>query len=394
MGEVESIALMALLSSLVALSIDAMLPALPQIGSEFKVQHANDVQLVISTFVFGLSIGQMIYGPLSDSLGRKPVLFAGGAVFILGSALCMFSSGFKMMLVGRIIQGFGAAGPRSMVVALIRDQYEGRAMARIMSSIMAVFIIVPALAPAIGQGIIILAGWHAIFGGLLSLMLIMMLWFGRRQPETLSPRHRRPFSLKLIFRAVADVCTNRIAMGYTIIAGFIMGAFLGYLNSAQQIFQGLYGLRAGFPIVFGILVLAFGSASLLNSRMVMRFGMERLIAVAMKILALLSVSYWVMIYWMDGYSSLWIMMVNLMLFFFCIGILFGNLNAIAMVPLGHIAGTGSAVVGALSNLIAVPISVVIGRCYNGTTLPLISGFAVLSLLSLAVIGWIHYDRRS
>jgi DHA1 family bicyclomycin/chloramphenicol resistance-like MFS transporter len=384
-GFAESILLMSLLISLTALSIDTMLPALPEIGRDLGVQYANDVQLIISMLILGLSIGQLVFGPLSDSMGRKPVLFAGVMIFIFGCALCLLSSGFMVMLIGRIVQGIGVAGPRSIVLALIRDQYEGRSMARMMSSIMSVFIMIPAVAPSIGQGILMVASWRAIFGSLLCLALFALAWFVWRQPETLLSQYRIPFSFKQIARAFLEVCTNRIALGYTIVAGFVFGAFLGYLNSAQQIFQEIYGLGSQFPIFFGILALSIGVASFLNSRIVIRFGMRKLTDRAMKTITVLSMVYLVVVCAMGGVSPLWMLMACLIAVFFCIGILFGNLNSIAMKPMGHIAGTASAVIGSLSSFIAVPISVLIGRCYNGTTLPLIAGFTVLSILSIFIM---------
>ena len=386
-GFVEFILLMSLLISLTALSIDTMLPALPDIGRDLGVQYANDVQLIISTLILGLSMGQLIFGPLSDSVGRKPVLFAGVVIFVIGCGLCLFSSGFTVMLIGRIVQGIGAAGPRSIVVALIRDQYEGRAMARMMSIIMSVFIMIPAIAPSIGQGILMVASWRAIFGSLLCLALIALAWFVWRQPETLLSSYRIPFNFNKITRAFMEVCRNRISLGYTIITGFVFGALLGYLNSAQQIFQEIYGLGSLFPIFFGILALCIGCASFFNSRIVVGYGMRKLADRAMKALAALSIVYLAVVYSMGGFSPLWMLMACLMTAFFCIGILFGNLNAIAMTPMGHIAGTASAVVGSLSSFIAVPLAIFIGRCYNGTTLPLITGFAVLSILSIFIMRW-------
>jgi DHA1 family bicyclomycin/chloramphenicol resistance-like MFS transporter len=386
-GFVESILLMSLLISLTALSIDTMLPALPEIGKDLGVKYANDVQLIISTLIFGLSIGQLIFGPLSDSMGRKPVLFTGVVIFIIGCALCLFSSGFTVMLIGRFVQGIGVAGPRSIVVALIRDQYEGRAMARMMSSIMSVFIMIPAVAPSIGQGIIMVANWRAIFGSLLCLALIALAWFVWRQPETLLSQYQIPFSFSKIARAFIEVCSNRVALGYTIVAGFVFGAFLGYLNSAQQIFQEIYELGRMFPIFFGILALSIGCASFFNSRIVVQYGMRKLADRAMKTIATLSMVYLAVVYAMGGISPLWMLMACLIAIFFCIGILFGNLNAIAMKPMGHIAGTASSVIGSLSSLIAVPLAILIGRCYNGTTLPLITGFSVLSILSIFIMKW-------
>lgn len=387
MGFVESILLMSLLISLTALSIDTVLPALPEIGKDLGVQYANDTQLVISTLILGLSAGQLIFGPVSDSMGRKPVLFAGIIIFIFGCVLCLFSYGFTVMLLGRIVQGMGVAGPRSIVVALIRDQYEGRAMARMMSSIMSVFIVIPAVAPSLGQGILMVAGWRAIFGSLLFLSLIALAWFAWRQPETLLPRHRIPFSVNEMARAFFEVCRHRMALGYTVVAGFVLGAFLGYLNSAQQIFQDIYGLGQLFPLFFAILALSVGCAAFFNSRNVVRYGMRKLSDRAMKSLAILSLVYLVGVYFLGGGAPLWLLMACLLAAFFCIGILFGNLNAIAMKPLGHVAGTASAVVGALSSFIAVPLAIFIGRCYNGTTIPLIVGFAVLSTLSIFIMKW-------
>ena len=195
-GSGEFVARVALMISLVALSIDAMLPALPAIGAELGVRQANDAQLVISALFLGLAIAQMVYGPLSDSFGRKPVIYAGFAIFIAGCLLSILASGLEVMLLGRFLQGIGAAGPRIVTMALVRDQYSGRAMARIMSLAMAVFIMVPVLAPAIGQAILLVAHWRAIFGMLLAVALIALVWFALRQPETLPPARRAPFSLR------------------------------------------------------------------------------------------------------------------------------------------------------------------------------------------------------
>lgn len=394
MGLGESLILMALMISLVALSVDTMLPALPDIGADLKVGHANDVQMVISSLFLGLSVGLIFYGPLSDSLGRKPVLFAGMAVFIGGCTLSIYSTSFTIMLIGRVLQGLGAAGPRSVVLALVRDQYEGRAMARIMSTIMSIFIMIPVFAPSLGQGILLFAGWRAIFAALLVLAGIVLVWFGGRHPETLSPENRLPFSVGKIGAALGEVCRHPIALGYTVVAGFIMGAFLGYLNSVQQIIQDLYGMGLWFPLIFGILGLSLGSALFLNSRIVMRLGMRKLVRRAMATLAGLSAAYFVVVAAFGGRSPFWMLMAFFLAAFFCIGFLFGNLNAIAMSPLGHIAGTASAVVGALSTFLSVPIAFLIGRLYNDTTLPLVGGFALLSLTALGILRWAERARRT
>jgi MFS transporter, DHA1 family, multidrug resistance protein len=388
LGFGETVALMAILISLTALAIDIMLPALPKISEELRTRHANDAQLVIPALIFGLSLGQIFYGPFSDSTGRKPMLIVGIVIFIGGCVLSLLSTTFPVMLSGRVLQGIGLAGPRSMVVALVRDRYSGRTMAKMMSSIMAVFILIPTIAPAIGQGILAVAGWRFIFATLLIQAIIALIWFAIRQPETLPADHRFPFSPRQVGKALAEICRNRHALGYTVVAGCILGAFIGYLNCAQQIFQVTYRLGDRFPLVFGILALSIGCASLLNARIVMRYGMLQLTRWAMKILCGSASALLLCFFSMAGHPPLWLLISGLLLTLFCFGILFGNLNAIAMTPLGHIAGTGAAAVGSLSTFIAVPLAIGIGRGYDGTVLPLFAGFSILSLVSLIIIAWV------
>jgi DHA1 family bicyclomycin/chloramphenicol resistance-like MFS transporter len=381
----EFIALLAMMISLVAMSIDAMIPALSQIGKELAVQRDNSTQLIISLFIFGIAVGQMIYGPLSDRTGRRPAVFAGFGLFMVGCLLSLAAVNFSMMLVGRIIQGLGLAGPRVVAMAIIRDQYEGRAMARVMSFIMAVFIVVPAIAPALGQAILTFAGWRAIFGAFLFLALTFMIWFAARQPETLPPQHRIRFSMRRASLVFREICASRAALGYTIAAGLIFGAFQGYLNSAQQILQIQYQRGEWSPLYYAVLAFSVGGASLMNSRLVMRYGMRSLIRWSSQNLACISGLFLAIASILHGHPPLWTLMTYLMTSFFCLGLLFGNLNALAMKPLGHIAGSGAAMVGSFSILLAVPLGIIIGQAYNGTILPLVGGFALLGAASAIVI---------
>jgi DHA1 family bicyclomycin/chloramphenicol resistance-like MFS transporter len=383
----ESIALLALMISFVALSMDAMLPALPDIGRDFGLKYANDAQFVVSALIFGLAIGQLIYGPLSDSTGRKPAIFASMVIFTLGCLLSIFAIRYEIMLVGRFVQGIGASGPRSVIVALVRDQYAGRSMARMMSAVMAVFIVVPAVAPTLGQAILLVSDWRGIFVALMLLSVIALTWFTIRQPETLARERRVVFNAKKIVIAVVEVCADRTALGYTLAAGFIMGAFLGYLNSVQQVFQEIYGLGRQFPFYMAVLALFVGCASFFSSHIVVRVGMRLLARRAVVLLIAISLAYFTVVFWMGGQSPLWMLMICFAMIFFCLGILFGNLNAIAMEPLGHIAGVGSAVVGGLSTLISVPLGILIGWNFDGTTLPLVGGFAILSVSAALVMRW-------
>lgn len=377
--------------ALTALSIDSMLPALPQIGSDLQVQSGNDRQLIISMIFLGLGLGQLFFGPLSDSVGRKPAIYAGLLVFMAGTVLCMTAVTFPTMLAGRLLQGIGVSAPRAVSMALVRDQFSGRSMARVMSFVMSVFILVPMLAPSIGQLILRFAGWQAIFASFLLLAVIAFVWLGVRQPETLAPENRAPFTMQRILQATQTIIKNRLAFGYTVIAGLISGAFIGYLNSAQQIFQEQYSLGDLFPVYFGVIASSVGLASLLNSRLVMGLGMRRLARGALLIAFVLSIVALGVALYFNGQPPLWLFMTYLMLSFFCVGVLFGNLNALAMEPLGDMAGIGAAVVGALSTLISVALGTVIGQSYNGTIVPLVIGLGALTGVSMLVIRWVEGD---
>ena len=383
----EFVALMASLTALVALSIDMVLPSLPAIGVSLGVARANDNQLVVSLLFLGFGIGQFFYGPFSDTAGRKPAAFLGLLVFTAGCSLALLSQTFPMMLAGRLLQGIGVAGPRTITIALIRDRFEGREMARVMSLVTAVFILVPIIAPALGQALLGMFGWRSIFVVYLVMGLITSIWFGLRQEETLPAPRRIPFSVARVASAVRQVVTSRVAVGYTVAAGFVFGAFLGYLTSAQQILQEEYALGARFPLYFSMLAVAIGGASLANARLVLRYGMRPLSRLALWGILALSIAFTIFSVVAGGHPPLAMLMAYLMASFFGIGLLFGNLTTMAMQPLGAIAGTGSAVVGATSMLISLTLGTVIGQIYDGTVLPLVGGFAVLSLCSLAAAWW-------
>jgi DHA1 family bicyclomycin/chloramphenicol resistance-like MFS transporter len=383
----EFVALMATLTALVALSIDMVLPALPVIGAALGVERANDNQLILSLLFLGFGLGQLFYGPLSDASGRKPAAFLGLCLFIAGCVLSLQARTFELVLAGRFLQGVGVAGPRTITLALVRDRFEGREMARVMSLVMGVFILVPIVAPALGQAILGVSGWRAIFGVYLVMGLVASLWFALRQEETLPRGRRIPFSLRRMGAAAREVVTNRRSIGYTIAAGLVFGAFLGYLTSAQQILQQQYALGTRFPLYFAMLAIAIGGASFVNASLVVRFGMRTLSNWSLRGICIVSVVFTALASTAAGQPPLWMLMTYLMITFFGIGLLFGNLNALAMQPLGHIAGTGAAVVGATSMLISLALGTWIGQSYNGTVLPLVGGFAVLSACSIMAAWW-------
>jgi DHA1 family bicyclomycin/chloramphenicol resistance-like MFS transporter len=374
-----------MMTAAAALAIDAVMPALGLIGAALNVQSENDNQLIISLLFAGMALGQLIYGPLSDSIGRKSAIYIGFGLYIAGAVIAVLSTSLPVMLAGRFLQGFGAAGPRIVSVALIRDLYEGRMMASVMSFVMSIFIFVPAIAPALGEGLLYLWGWQAIFGLFISVAVLTLLWFALRQPETLPAAQRAPFSLKHIAAGIIETCKNPTAFGYTVAMGFVFSAFVGYLSSAQQIFQNTYRTGAMFALYFGVFALSIGLASFVNARLVLRFGMRPLSTVALVVLALVSVAFLGTAAAFEGVPPFWSFMAYGVITFFCLGMLFGNLNAMAMEPLGHIAGIGSAVVGSLSTLIAVPIGVTVGQLYDGTIFALVGGFALLGAVALAVV---------
>ncbi len=381
----EFIPLIALTVSLVAMSTDVMLPALGAIGADLGVTDINDTQLIVTSLFLGFGVGQLVAGPLSDSFGRKRIIYLGFAVFITGCLISMLATSFTMMVVGRALQGLGAAGPRVVPVAIVRDGYEGRAMARIMSFVMAVFILVPTIAPAIGQWFFLAGGWRATFQLLLGMALVALCWFAIRQPETLPASRRRPFSARNIALGFVEVMGVRTAVGYTLCAGLIFGVFVSYLGTSRQVFQDVYGTGTDFPYYFGAAAITIGIGSIFNGQLVMRFGMRRIAFLAFLISSMLSAGFSVYVISVGGLPPLMVFMTWLLATFSCMGFLFGNLNALAMEHLGHIAGLGAAFIGFTSTMIALPLGWLIGQGFDGGVLFLTAGFAGLAFAGLIVM---------
>ncbi|MBB1485999.1 multidrug effflux MFS transporter [Oceanospirillum sediminis] len=380
----EFVALLALLMSLIALAIDAVLPAMTAIGESYQIENSNDLQLLVGVLFAGLAIGQIIYGPLSDSYGRKPAIYLGLITFFIGSLISALAESYETMLIGRFIQGLGTSGPKVVAVALVRDQFEGRAMARIMSFVMAVFIIMPALAPSIGAAILYLSSWHDIFYAFMLLSTIAFAWFAIRQQETLAPEKRLPFDLRTIIRGTKETLAHSVARSYTLASGLIFGAFVSYLSTSQLLFRDIFQIEAMFPFYFAALALSVGMASLINGRLVMKYGMSLLATRAMQAMAGLSAMVVALLLINGGELPLIVFMLASALIFGCIGLLFGNMNALAIEPLGHIAGVASSVIGALSTLVSVVFGGLIGQLYNQTLYPMFVSFALLALGALLV----------
>ncbi|QFT59807.1 Bicyclomycin resistance protein [Sulfitobacter sp. THAF37] len=388
---VEFIVLTALMISLVALTTDIMLPALDVIATDLGHPDPLEGHLIISVMFAGFAVGQLLVGPLSDSYGRKPVVHASYVVFCAGTLLCLLTRSFELMLAGRLLQGLGMSGPRIIAVAIVRDRHAGRRMARIMSFVMAVFILVPAVAPSLGQVLIAFSDWRATFTLLLVMACVTWGWFALRQVETLPKEARRPLSARNLLAGIREILTTPAAIGYTVCTGLIFGPFIAYLSLAQQIFQRTYDTGLNFTLWFAAGALSIGVAAIVNSALVERLGMRFLSNLALGGAVLGGTAFGALALATDGLPPFGLFMLWLICNFFFMGLLFGNLNALAMEPLGHIAGLGAAVVGALSTGIAIPVGTLISENYTGNLALLTLAFATSATVCL-VLGWL-INRR-
>lgn len=381
----EFIVLVALMMSMTALAIDAVLPAFDMIRADIVMAHPNQAQLLISLLFAGLALGQLVSGPLSDALGRKKILYAGLGLFLLGTVLCIFAQDLTALLLGRFVQGLGVSGPYICAISIVRDKFAGRQMAKIMSVVMMIFITVPALAPSIGQAIMLIADWRAIFVFYLifAAAVIALIFF--RLEETLPREKRIAFSVNAISDGFKTVISNRLTAGYTLAMGLFFGCFLGYINSSQQILQELYGTGKLFTVYFGGLALVLGFASFFNSRFVERLGMHFISRRAIYVIITSSVLFLLLQFFIT--PALWMFVIYASILFFSFGLVFGNLNAIAMEPMGHVAGIAAAVIGASSSLISMGLGTYIGQAYNQSVMPVTLGFIIVPTLGLLATLW-------
>ncbi len=386
MGRTEFVALMAMLMASIAFSIDAMLPALPEIGIELSPNAPEKAPLLLSFFLFGLGFGTFFMGPISDALGRKRVILMSSALYILGAALAWVSQSLEMVLIARALQGLGAAGPRVVGIAVIRDRFSGRQMAQVISVVMMIFTLVPAFAPLLGSGIIMLAGWRAIFAAFIVFSLILSTWVTVRLPETLPPENRRPLRLPLMFNAVQEMAKHPIVRMSVIVQTLVSAMLFVTLMLVQQVYDLVYDRGDEFPFWFFVVALIAGTASLLNALLVVRFGMHRLVTVTLGIQVLLSGSYAIFDLGSVPYGF-YLFVTWQTSIFFQAGMTIGNLNAMAMEPMGHIAGMAASVMGAFATIGAVIISAPIGTMFPGDERMLFIAIMVLSILSFSGMLW-------
>lgn len=386
-GNVELITLLAMMSGVVAFSIDSMLPALPRIGAELSPDAINRAQLVISSFVMGMGLGTFLVGPLSDAFGRKPVILAGAAIYAVGAVLALAAPSLELLVLARMLQGLGVSAARIVSMAIIRDLYSGREMARLMSFVTMVFTLVPAIAPLVGSGIIAIAGWRGVFGSFLIFALLYSLWMSLRLEEPLPANKRQRFHAATLWLAAKEVLAYRSVRLATLILTLCFAALWASLSSIQQIVGDTYGRAGQFPYWFGLIALIAGGTSLLNAALVIRLGMRRLIAIALVAQIGLSLAALALFQFTlpsgFGFAIYFVWQASV----FCmVSLTLGNLTSLAMEPLGHVAGMAASLISGLATVGSVLIAIPIGLAFDGTPVPLMIGSLSCVFASLLVMG--------
>jgi DHA1 family bicyclomycin/chloramphenicol resistance-like MFS transporter len=378
----EFVALMAGLMALNALAIDAMVPALPAIGHALGVLDPNERQLVVSLYMLGFGSTQLLYGPMSDRYGRKPVLVTALLLYVTFAVACAAAGSFTLLLVARMLQGGAAAATRVLVVSIVRDRYEGPAMARLMSLVFLVFLLMPVLAPSFGQLTLLFAPWRAIFFGLAAFAAIILAWAVVRLPETLHPEYRRALSVTAIWEGVRETVTNRQSVGYTLAFTMMMSALMGYINSIQQIVFDVFHRPELIAAAFAGVAAPMAVTSYANSRLVERMGTRRLAHSGLAAFCLFACLHLAV----ASAGENMIVFISLQgLVMASFGLASANLGALAMEPLGHVAGTASSVQGTVGTIVGALLGLIVGQSFNGTVIPLLAGFAAFGLTALLIL---------
>ncbi|RKD60101.1 DHA1 family bicyclomycin/chloramphenicol resistance-like MFS transporter [Rhizobium sp. WW_1] len=385
MGKREFIALAAFLMAINSLAIDIMLPALQQIGSSLGVMNENHRQYVVTAYLIGFGSAQLIYGPLSDRFGRRKPLLVGIIIYVISAFGIALIPSFAGLLALRFIQGLGSAATRVITVSIVRDVFGGRLMAEVMSLIMMVFMIVPVIAPGSGQVIMLVSTWHMIFVFIGTMATLVGAWMYFRLPETLKPENIRPLTVRSVASGFKIVLTDRVALCYTLASTFLFGALFGFINSAQQIYNNIYGLGVYTPLAFGGVAAFMALSSFVNSQFVGRFGMRRLSHTAL--LGFVAITFCWLLVQLYGPAPMPfpLFMVFFALAMFQFGWIGSNFNSLAMEPLGHVAGTASSVLGFMSTVGGASIGACIGQFYNGTATPMVIGYFTVSLIGVVFV---------
>jgi DHA1 family bicyclomycin/chloramphenicol resistance-like MFS transporter len=379
----EFVALTAMLMASNALAIDIMLPALPDIVAGFGRTDDNDRQAVIISYMLGFGVSQLVYGPLTDRYGRRSVLFVSLAFYVAAGVACALAPSFETLIAARAFQGASAGGSRVIAVSAARDLYSGRTMAKVMSWVMMVFMIAPILAPWIGQQMLHVTDWRGVMASLAIFGAALLVWVWLRMPETLARENRAELNPAAIARNYRSVLSTRVTLGYTIASGFLFAALMSYVSASEQIYRGAYDTGEAFPLWFAGAAIAMTASNLVNSRLVERLGMRRLSHAAL--IGFVAVSAVHALASVGGTPPFVLFYALIVLSFFTIGFQGPNYNAIAMEPLGRLAGSGAAVIGFASSFVSAALGGLIAAQFDGTTSPVIAGHVVVASLALAVI---------
>jgi MFS transporter, DHA1 family, multidrug resistance protein len=383
MGFPEFVVVIASIMALNPLAMDMMLPALPHIGATFHITDGNHLQAVLSVFLTGFGIGQVVMGPLSDRYGRRPVLMGGMILYCIAGVLAIAAPSFETLLLARALQGFSTSATRVIATSIVRDCYTGRRMASVMSLTMMIFIAVPVIAPSFGQLVMLMTQWHGIFVVLMVYGVLALIWCSLRVPETLPVSERKSLAIGDVLGAFRQTVTTRQTLGYAVAAGGVQGALFAFVFSSQQVFTQIYGLGEYFPLAFAAIAIGIAVAGFLNSRFVGRLGMRKISHGALLGFVVVAGILLVAVKLQMMPLPLFILLAALMMFTF--GLMFSNFTAMAMEPHGHIAGTASSLYGSITTLLGITIGTLIGQSYDGTLLPFATGFFLCTLGALAVV---------
>jgi MFS transporter, DHA1 family, multidrug resistance protein len=383
LGRIEFISLVAGLIAINAFAIDIMLPGLQRIGESLGEADANRRQLVIPAYMLGFGVLQLVFGPLSDRFGRRMPLLCGVAIYCLAALSAFFVTDFNSLLVLRFLQGAGAAASAVIAMALVRDLFVGDEMAKTLSLVFMVMMVSPIIAPGLGQFLLTIMDWRGLFGFMAGLGGLILIWIFFRLPETLKPENQRPFTWRSIVEGFGIVFRNRVSLSYILATALLFGALMGFLTSSQQIYVSLYAMGQWFPAFFALGGIAAAISGFANSQLVVRFGMEKLSHRALLLFGLNSIVMLVLGYF--NMLPVWAFFALTCGWFVTFNFIFSNFGALALMPLGEVAGTAASTQGFLQMVIGASIGAFIGQMYNGTTAPLALGFTVLTVLAGLIV---------
>ncbi|MGB0662050.1 MAG: multidrug effflux MFS transporter [Mangrovicoccus sp.] len=389
----EFISLMAMLMATIAFSLDAMLPSMPYMIEDLSPPTPESIQLVLTVFVLGMGLGTFIVGPVSDAVGRRPVIVYGAVIYCVSAFFAAISTSFEAILIARLIQGLGAAGPRVVALAVVRDLYKGREMAQITSLIIMVFTLVPVFAPTLGAAISITLSWRAVFAACALFSIISIAWYLLRQPETLPPEARRPLRVKALLSATKEIALHTHVRRATIVLALCFGNLFIVLSASQMVFDQSLGLGDTFHLWFGMIAVFAVGGPILNSKIVLHMGMRRVVLGALLGLLVLTGLYLVALE--TGFippNVIWAYVLWQIVVFFSAGMLMGNLNAVALTPMGHIAGMAATIVSAVATVGSMAIAMPLAARFDGTQIPIVEGIFGCTVIAFLLATRLEDDQ--